>query len=52
MRDDELIKQSIVYELARDTRTYASKIDVTVNNTRVTLSGEVPTYLGKSATIW
>lgn len=49
MRDDELIKQSVVYELARDTRTDASKIEVTVDNGCVTLSGEVPTLLGKSA---
>jgi len=49
MRDDELIKQAIVAELARDTRIDASKIEVTVDNGRVTLSGEVPTFLGKSA---
>jgi osmotically-inducible protein OsmY len=49
MRDDELIKQSVTYELARDTRIDASKIEVTVDNGRVTLSGTAPTYLGKSA---
>ena len=49
MRDDELIKQAIVAELARDTRIDASKIEVTVDNGRVTLSGKVPTLLGKSA---
>ena len=49
MRDDELIKQSIVNELARDTRIDASKIEVTVDNGSVSLSGEVPTFLGKSA---
>ena len=38
-----------MYELARDTRIDASKIEVTVDNGRVTLSGEVPTLLGKSA---
>jgi osmotically-inducible protein OsmY len=49
MRTDEVIKQSIVYELARDTRIDASKTEVTVDNGRVTLTGEAPTYLGKSA---
>lgn len=49
MRTDEVIKNSIVYELARDTRIDASKTEVTVDNGRVTLSGEVPTFLGKSA---
>src|SRR6056297_1767903 len=49
MRTDEVIKNSIVYELARDTRIDASKTEVTVDNGRVTLSGKVPTLLGKSA---
>jgi osmotically-inducible protein OsmY len=49
MRTDELIKQSITYELARDTRVDASKIEVTVDDGRVTLTGEAPTLLGKSA---
>ena len=49
MRTDEVIKNSIVYELARDTRIDASKTEVLVENGRVTLSGEVPTLLGKSA---
>jgi osmotically-inducible protein OsmY len=49
MRTDEVIKNSIVYELARDTRIDASKTEVTVENGRVTLSGEAPTFLGKSA---
>jgi len=49
MRTDELIKQSVVYELSRDTRVDASKIEVTVDDGRVTLTGEAPTLLGKSA---
>ncbi|MFO7911866.1 MAG: BON domain-containing protein [Desulfotignum sp.] len=49
MKTDELIKQSVVYELARDMRVDASKIEVTVDNGRVTLTGEAPTLLGKSA---
>ncbi|HKJ99559.1 MAG TPA: BON domain-containing protein [Desulfotignum sp.] len=49
MKTDELIKQSVVYELGRDMRVDASKIVVTVYNGRVTLTGEAPTLLGKSA---
>ncbi len=49
MRTDELIKQSVVYELSRDTRVDASKVEVTVDDGRVTLTGEAPTLLGKSA---
>ncbi len=49
MRTDELIKQSVVYELSRDTRVDASKVEVTVDNGQVTLTGEAPTLLGKSA---
>ncbi len=49
MKTDELIKQSVVYELGRDMRVDASKIEVTVDNGRVTLTGEAPTLLGKSA---
>lgn len=49
MRNDEVIKNSIVYELARDTRIDAASTEVTVENGRVTLTGEAPTFLGKSA---
>ncbi len=49
MRTDELIKESVVHELTRDTRIDASKVEVTVDNGLVTLSGEVPTFLSKSA---
>jgi len=49
MRNDEVIKNSIVYELARDTRIDAANTEVTVENGRVTLTGATPTFLGKSA---
>ncbi|MFW5871297.1 MAG: BON domain-containing protein [Verrucomicrobiota bacterium] len=44
MRSDEIIKKDIVDELYWNDRIDASKVNVTVENGSVTLSGEVPTY--------
>ncbi|MFO7728099.1 MAG: BON domain-containing protein [Desulfonatronovibrio sp.] len=46
---DEQIKKNVVDELYWDNRVDASKVTVEVNNGRVTLQGEVPTYLASTA---
>jgi osmotically-inducible protein OsmY len=49
VRTDELIKKDVVDQLTWDDRIDASKIAVAVDKGTVTLKGEVPTYLSKSA---
>lgn len=45
VRSDEEIKKIIVEELTRDKRIDASKIRAEVKNSKVTLSGEVPSAI-------
>jgi len=49
---DEEIKKKIVDELYWDTRVDASKVQVTVDNGRVTLSGTVPSYTARTRATW
>jgi osmotically-inducible protein OsmY len=48
-RTDELIKQNIVDEIARDHRVDASRISVEVRSGSVTLRGGVPTHFSRSS---
>lgn len=46
---DEQIKKQIIDQYVWDSRLDASKVDVTVDNGRVTIKGAVPTYRAKDA---
>lgn len=50
-RTDEDLKRDIVDQLYWDSRIDASKVKVTVDNGRVTLTGEVPAYGDRSVAI-
>lgn len=52
VRSDEDIKKIIIDELTRDKRIDASKIRVEVKNSKVTLSGEVPSAIAQSSANW
>jgi osmotically-inducible protein OsmY len=52
VRSDEDIKKIIVEELTHDKRIDASKIKVEVKNSKVTLSGEVPSAVAQSSANW
>ena len=47
--DDALIRDAVIRRLERDSRVDASQIAVDVQQGTVTLKGDVPTYLGRSA---
>jgi len=47
--DDALIRDAVIRRLERDSRVDPSRIAVDVQQGTVTLKGDVPTYLGRSA---
>lgn len=49
MRTDELIKKDLIDQLAWDDRVDASSIRITVDDGKVTLSGDVPSFSARQA---
>jgi osmotically-inducible protein OsmY len=52
VRSDEEIKQTIVKELTADKRIDPAKVEIEVNNGKVTLRGDVPDATAQSSANW